>query len=64
MGQCLTSDRLQREFEVSAATIKRDIAHLRYLMNAPIVHEQGRWLLELPYADPRELAMDILRHVP
>lgn len=25
---------------------------------------QGRWLLDLPYADPRELAMDILRHVP
>jgi len=25
---------------------------------------QGRWLLELPYADPRELVMDILRHVP
>lgn len=25
---------------------------------------QGRWLLDLPYADPRELVMDILRHVP
>ncbi len=25
---------------------------------------QGRWVLELPYADPRELVMDILRHVP
>jgi predicted DNA-binding transcriptional regulator YafY len=24
----------------------------------------GRWLLDLPYADPRELVMDILRHVP
>lgn len=24
----------------------------------------GRWLLSLPYADPRELLMDILRHVP
>ena len=24
----------------------------------------GTYLLELPYADPRELAMDILRHVP
>lgn len=24
----------------------------------------GRYLLELPYADPRELVMDILRHVP
>jgi predicted DNA-binding transcriptional regulator YafY len=26
--------------------------------------EQGCWVLELPYADPRELVMDILRHVP
>ena len=26
--------------------------------------EAGRWLLELPYADPRELEMDILRHIP
>jgi predicted DNA-binding transcriptional regulator YafY len=25
---------------------------------------EGRWLLRLPYADPRELVMDILRHVP
>jgi predicted DNA-binding transcriptional regulator YafY len=25
---------------------------------------QGRWTLKLPYADPRELVMDILRHVP
>lgn len=26
--------------------------------------DRGRWVLELPYADPRELVMDILRHVP
>lgn len=26
--------------------------------------EAGRWVLELPYADPRELEMDILRHMP
>lgn len=26
--------------------------------------EAGRWLLALPYADPRELEMDILRHMP
>lgn len=26
--------------------------------------KEGRWLLDLPYADPRELVMDILRHVP
>jgi predicted DNA-binding transcriptional regulator YafY len=25
---------------------------------------QGRWLLDLPFTDPRELVMDILRHVP
>jgi predicted DNA-binding transcriptional regulator YafY len=25
---------------------------------------QGRWVLSLPFADPRELVMDILRHVP
>jgi predicted DNA-binding transcriptional regulator YafY len=25
---------------------------------------EGRWLLSLPFADPRELVMDILRHVP
>lgn len=25
---------------------------------------QGRWTLTLPYSDPRELVMDILRHVP
>lgn len=25
---------------------------------------EGRWLLSVPYADPRELMMDILRHVP
>lgn len=24
----------------------------------------GHWLLDVPYADPRELLMDILRHVP
>lgn len=26
--------------------------------------DQGRWCLQVPYADPRELVMDILRHVP
>jgi predicted DNA-binding transcriptional regulator YafY len=25
---------------------------------------EGRWVLSIPYADPRELVMDILRHVP
>ena len=25
---------------------------------------EGRWLLELPYADPRELVMDVMRHMP
>ena len=27
-------------------------------------NSQGQWLLNVPYADPRELVMDILRHVP
>lgn len=26
--------------------------------------EQGHWLLDVPYADPRELVKDILQHVP
>ena len=26
--------------------------------------DAGHYLLELPYADPRELVMDVLRHVP
>ncbi len=26
--------------------------------------DQGRWLLELPFSNPTELVMDILRHVP
>ncbi|MFO1288835.1 MAG: WYL domain-containing protein, partial [Rubrivivax sp.] len=25
---------------------------------------EGRWMLSVPYSDPRELVMDILRHVP
>lgn len=25
---------------------------------------RGRWMLSLPFADPRELVMDVLRHVP
>ncbi|OYY94998.1 MAG: transcriptional regulator [Hydrogenophilales bacterium 28-61-23] len=28
------------------------------------LHKDGHYLLELPYADERELVMDILRHVP
>lgn len=26
--------------------------------------DQGRWLLDVPYADPRELIKDILQHIP
>lgn len=26
--------------------------------------ENGAWVLELPYSDPRELVMDVMRHVP
>ena len=29
-----------------------------------VFQDDGRYWLELPYADPRELVMDILRHVP
>ena len=29
-----------------------------------VFEDDGRYVLALPYADPRELVMDILRHVP
>jgi predicted DNA-binding transcriptional regulator YafY len=32
--------------------------------NAAKLQRDGRYLLEVPYADDRELIMDILRHVP
>jgi len=47
-GQCLTKARLLRELETSPATLKRDLAHLRDRMNAPIVfdREHGGWRLD------------------
>ncbi len=57
--------------EVQWATL-RFTAHRARWVAAETWHPQqrgtwddaGRWLLELPYADPRELEMDILRHMP
>ena len=48
LGQCLGHERLLVELGVSAATVKRDIAHLRYRMNAPIVFDRDRrgWRLD------------------
>ena len=47
-GQCLTKARLLEELATSPATLKRDIAHLRDRMNAPIVfdREHGGWRLD------------------
>ena len=43
----------------------RWVAHERWHPNQRGCHDaEGRWQLDLPYADPRELVMDILRHVP
>jgi predicted DNA-binding transcriptional regulator YafY len=46
-GRCVSQKWLLGEFGVSLATIKRDIAHLRYRMNAPIVFDpdRGGWRL-------------------
>ena len=57
--------------EVSWATLRFSAGRARWVA-AETWHakqrgrfdEEGRWVLELPYADPRELVMDILRHVP
>ena len=35
-GRCVTPAALTQEFEISPATLKRDIAHLRDRMNMPI----------------------------
>ena len=47
-GRCLTKGALLAELEVSAATLKRDLALLRDRMNAPIVfdRERGGWRLD------------------
>ncbi|HEY8707899.1 MAG TPA: WYL domain-containing protein [Burkholderiaceae bacterium] len=47
-GLCLTRSRLLEELAISPATLKRDLAHLRDRMNAPIVfdRERGGWRLD------------------
>ena len=40
--RCLPTNRLLAELEVSHATLKRDIAHLRDRMNAPVVFDRER----------------------
>ena len=41
-GRCLTRERLLTELAISPATLKRDIAHLRDRMNAPVVFDRLR----------------------
>ena len=47
-GQCLSKARLLKDLGTSPATLKRDLAHLRDRMNAPIVfdRERGGWRLD------------------
>jgi len=47
-GQCLSRERLLGDLEISPATLKRDLAHLRDRMNMPIVfdRERGGWRLD------------------
>ena len=48
LGKCLSPERLLVDLGVSAATVKRDIAHLRQRMNAPIVFDRDRrgWCMD------------------
>lgn len=41
-GRCIDKYTLMREFEISAASLKRDLAFLRDRMNAPIVFDRSR----------------------
>jgi predicted DNA-binding transcriptional regulator YafY len=59
-GQCLTRQTLMTRLEVSLATVKRDIAHLRDRLNAPVLFDRERsgWYLDkaaAPLDAPREL---------
>ena len=47
-GRCLTRTRLLEELAISPATLKRDIAHLRDRMNAPVIfdHERKGWRID------------------
>jgi predicted DNA-binding transcriptional regulator YafY len=48
-GRSLDKDFLLRELGVSPATLKRDLAHLRDRMNAPVVFDRERqgWRLDV-----------------
>ena len=56
-GRCVGRDFLLRELGVSPATLKRDLAHLRDRMNAPVVFDRERqgWRFdqEQPLVGPR-----------
>jgi predicted DNA-binding transcriptional regulator YafY len=60
-GRCLTRQFLLEEFGTSPATLKRDLAHLRDRMNAPIVfdRERGGWRL-----DPQAAALGTQYELP
>jgi len=47
-GRCLGKDYLLRELGVSPASLKRDLAHLRDRMNAPVIFDRERqgWRLD------------------
>jgi predicted DNA-binding transcriptional regulator YafY len=47
-GKCLSKARLLEDLGISPATLKRDLAHLRDRMNAPVVHDRelGGWRLD------------------
>jgi predicted DNA-binding transcriptional regulator YafY len=41
-GRCLQRAQVLQEFSISPATLKRDLAHLRDRMNAPVVFDRAR----------------------
>ena len=41
-GRCLARERLLTDLGISSATLKRDLAHLRDRMNAPVVWDRER----------------------
>lgn len=50
-GRCLGKDFVLRELGVSPATLKRDLAHLRDRMNAPVVFDRERQGWRLDFGD-------------
>lgn len=61
-GRCPTKQALLSEFEISLATLKRDLSYLRDRMGVPLVfdRERGGWRLDLP-SDPSYRAEFFLR---